>query len=106
MKSLRKFDEDKRIIGTPRYKYFQQMCSEASLFAIKEAKDRGLPITYVENNEVEIDNAVIKLLSDIEFRENLIKKGNILAEKQRNYSYFNEVRYILFDFQKIRKNWL
>jgi len=52
MKSLRKFDEDKRIIGTPRYEYFQRMCSEAGLFAIKEAKDKGLPITYVENNEI------------------------------------------------------
>jgi hypothetical protein len=28
------------------------MCSEAGLFAIKEAKDRGLPITYVENEEI------------------------------------------------------
>ena len=48
----RKFDEDKRIIGTPRYAYFQRMCHEAGLFAIKEAKDRGLPITYVENEEI------------------------------------------------------
>jgi len=52
MKNLRKFDEDQLIIGTPRYEYFQQMCSEAGLFAIKEAKDRGLPITYVENDEI------------------------------------------------------
>jgi len=52
MKSLRKFDEDEQIIGTPRYKYFQQMCTEAGLFAIKEAKDRGLPITYVEDDEI------------------------------------------------------
>jgi len=52
MNNPRKFDEDKQIIGTPRYKYFQQMCNEAGLFAIKEAKDRGLPITYVENNEI------------------------------------------------------
>jgi len=52
MENILKFDEDKLIIGTPRYKYFQQMCNEAGLFAIKEAKDRGLPITYVENNEI------------------------------------------------------
>jgi len=52
MNNPRKFDEDKQIIGTPRYKYFQQMCNEAGLFAIKDAKDRGLPITYVENNEI------------------------------------------------------
>ena len=52
MNNPRKFCEDKRIIGTPRYAYFQRMCSEAGLFAIKEAKDRGLPITYVENDEI------------------------------------------------------
>jgi hypothetical protein len=52
MKDIKKFDEDEQIIGTPRYEYFQQMCREAGLFAIKEAKDKGLPITYVENNEI------------------------------------------------------
>lgn len=52
MNNYRKFSEDKRIIGTPRYIYFQQMCSEAGLFAVKEAKDRGLPITYVENEDI------------------------------------------------------
>ncbi len=52
MKDLKIFDEDEQIIGTPRYEYFQQMCREAGLFAIKEAKDKGLPITYVENDEI------------------------------------------------------
>jgi len=52
MNNHRKFHEDKQIIGTKRYASFQQMCSEAGLFAIKEARDRGLPITYVENNEI------------------------------------------------------
>jgi len=52
MSDPRKFSEDRLIIGTPRYAYFQQMCSEAGLFAIKEARDKGLPITYVENNEI------------------------------------------------------
>ncbi len=52
MNNLRKFSEDKRIIGTPRYAYFQRMCSEAGLFAVKEAKDKGLPITYVEKEEI------------------------------------------------------
>ena len=47
-----KFSENKRIIGTPRYAHFQQMCSDAGLFAIKEAKERGLPITYVEDNNI------------------------------------------------------
>ena len=49
MKNPLKFSEDKRTIGTPRYEPFQQMCNEAGLFAIKEAKDKGLPITYVED---------------------------------------------------------
>ena len=52
MKDLRRFDEDEQIIGTPRYETFQQMCAEAGLFAIKETKDKGLPITYVENEEI------------------------------------------------------
>jgi len=52
MENMLKFDEDEQIIGTPRYKYFQEMCNEAGLFAIKEAKDRGLPITYIENDEI------------------------------------------------------
>ncbi|MCL2442184.1 MAG: hypothetical protein FWD13_01815 [Treponema sp.] len=47
-----KFNEDEQIIGTPQYEVFQRMCTEAGLFAIKEAKDRGLPITYVENEEI------------------------------------------------------
>ena len=51
MHNLRKFSEDKRIIGTPRYAYFQRMCSEAGLFAVRGAKEKGLPITYVENME-------------------------------------------------------
>ena len=52
MNNPKKFSEDKRIIGTPRYAPFRQMCSEAGLFAIKEAKDRGLPVTYVENEDI------------------------------------------------------
>jgi hypothetical protein len=52
MKASMKFSEDKRIIGTPRYASFQRMCNEAGLFAIKEAQDKGLPITYVENEDI------------------------------------------------------
>jgi hypothetical protein len=55
MKNYSKFYEDKRIIGTYRYAYFQQMCSEAGLFAIKEAQDRHLPITYVDNEDIIIE---------------------------------------------------
>jgi len=71
---------------------------------IEQMGDAALPVDAID--PVEIGNAVIKLLSDPEFRESLIRKGNILADKQRNYSYFNEIKKILFDFQKIRKNWL
>lgn len=52
MENYIKFDEDKQIIGTPRFKYFQQMCNEAGLFAIKDAQDRGLPITYVDKLDI------------------------------------------------------
>jgi len=52
MKNQKRFDEDEQTIGTPRFKYFQRMCAEAGLFAIKEAKDLGLPITYVENEDI------------------------------------------------------
>lgn len=48
----KRFSEDEQIIGTPQYFYFQKMCSEAGLFAEKEARDRGLPITYVENENI------------------------------------------------------
>jgi len=57
MKDSRRFSEDKRTIGTPRYASFQRMCNEAGLFAIKEAQDRGLPITYVENEDIIIEYA-------------------------------------------------
>ena len=52
MSDNKRFSEDKRIIGTPRYDSFQRTCSEAGQFAVKEAKDRGLPITYVENENI------------------------------------------------------
>jgi hypothetical protein len=67
MKNPRKFDEDEQIIGTPRYEPFQQMCREAGLFAIKEAKDKGLPITYVENDEIikEYSDGRIEVLGKI-----------------------------------------
>jgi hypothetical protein len=46
------FSEDKRIIGTKRYAQAQKMFSEAGLFAIRDAKERGLPITYVRDNKI------------------------------------------------------
>lgn len=52
MSNFIKFNEDDQIIETPKHKVFQRMCCEAGLFAVKEAKDKGLPITYVENEEI------------------------------------------------------
>jgi hypothetical protein len=44
--------EDNKIIGTARYARFQEICSTAGLLAIKDAKSRGLPITFVRNEEI------------------------------------------------------
>jgi len=52
MNDLKKFSEDDQIIGTPLYFYFQKMCLEAGLFAEKEAKDKGLPLTYVDGENI------------------------------------------------------
>jgi hypothetical protein len=46
------FSEDKPIINTKRYPAFQKLVSEAGLFAVREAKEHGLPITYVENDQI------------------------------------------------------
>jgi hypothetical protein len=46
------FSEDKPIINTKRYAAYQRMVSEAGAFAIYEAKAAGLPIAYVENNQI------------------------------------------------------
>jgi len=71
---------------------------------IEQMGDAALAVNATD--PVEIGNAVIKLLTNHEFRENLISKGNIFAEKQKNYSYINEIIRILSEFQKIRKTWL
>jgi hypothetical protein len=46
------FSEDKLIINTKRYAAYQRMVSEAGAFAIYETKAAGLPVTYVENNQI------------------------------------------------------
>jgi hypothetical protein len=48
----RKSWEDRRIINTKYYAEYQRMVSEAGLFAVRDAKERGLPITYVENDQI------------------------------------------------------
>ena len=90
MKDIRKFSEDKQIIGTPRYAYFQQMCSEAGLFAIKEAKDRGLPITYIKNRE-DLHNISIPLsLTENCIYLTLLKDFIIRIVKMMLYAIFSE----------------
>jgi hypothetical protein len=76
MKDFRRFDEDEQIIGTPRYEAFQNMCNEAGLFAVKETKDRGLPITYVENNEIikEYPDGKTEVLGNIKPKVKVTKK--------------------------------
>jgi glycosyltransferase involved in cell wall biosynthesis len=54
---------------------------------------------------IAIGDAVIRLLFDAEFRNELVRKGNELVEKQKKYNYFVEIANILSDFQKIRKTW-
>jgi len=80
MNNYRKFDEDAQIMGTPRYEYFQRMCTEAGLFAIKDAKDRGLPITYVENEDIikEYPNGRKEVLGKIKPRVKVTQKVYII----------------------------
>ena len=80
MNKPRKFDEDKQIIGTPRYEAFQQMCNEAGLFAIKEAKDKGLPITYVDNENIvkEYADGRIEILGKIKPRVKVTQREFII----------------------------
>lgn len=80
MNNYRKFDEDAQIMGTPRYEYFQRMCTEAGLFAIKDAKDRGLPITYVENEDIikEYSNGRKEVLGKIKPRVKVTQKVYII----------------------------
>jgi hypothetical protein len=44
--------EDKPIIGTKRYEPFQRMCSQAGALAVYEAKQAGLPITSVQDDQI------------------------------------------------------
>ena len=47
-----KFSEDKPVITSKHFAIFQKMFSDAGAFAIREAKERGLPRTYVEDNKI------------------------------------------------------
>jgi glycosyltransferase involved in cell wall biosynthesis len=56
-------------------------------------------------DHIQISDAIMRLLSDNQFRDGLIKKGYILAEKQKTYSYLDRVIAILSEFQRIRRTW-
>jgi glycosyltransferase involved in cell wall biosynthesis len=69
---------------------------------IEQMGDAALAVDAT--NPLDIGNAIIRLLSDKNLRDNLIQAGNKLAEAQKKYVYFNEIYSILFEFQKIRNN--
>jgi len=43
------FNEDKKIIGTKHWAAFQRSCSLAGEFAVAQAKEAGIPISYIED---------------------------------------------------------
>jgi glycosyltransferase involved in cell wall biosynthesis len=71
---------------------------------IEQMEDAAILVDATDH--IQIANAVIKLLSDNYFRSELIEKGKKLAEKQRQYSYLDEIVSILSDFKKMRRLWL
>ncbi|GHV21834.1 hypothetical protein FACS189494_07780 [Spirochaetia bacterium] len=46
------FSEDKPVLKSKHFAEYQEMFSNAGKLAILDAKKRGLPITYVENNKI------------------------------------------------------
>jgi hypothetical protein len=46
-----------RIIGTSRYSYIKNICTAAGRSAINDAKEKRLPITYVSNGDIIIEDA-------------------------------------------------
>ncbi|GHV11954.1 hypothetical protein AGMMS49938_03590 [Fibrobacterales bacterium] len=47
-----KYSDDEQIIGTPRYAEYQRTFSEAGYKAAYRAKKLGLPLTYLEDNQI------------------------------------------------------
>jgi hypothetical protein len=43
------FSEDEKIIGTKRWTAFQRSCSLAGEFAVAQAKEAGIPFSYIED---------------------------------------------------------
>jgi hypothetical protein len=46
------YNDDERIINTPRYEEYQRLFSEAGKLAVAENKRLGIPLSYVENGSV------------------------------------------------------
>jgi glycosyltransferase involved in cell wall biosynthesis len=70
---------------------------------LEQMEDAALPVDATD--PMQIATAVIRLLTDNDLRDNLIRKGRSLAEKWRTYSYCDQIKTILDDFQKQRRLW-
>ena len=46
------YNDDERIINTPRYEEYQRLFSEAGKLAVAENKRLGIPLSYVENDKI------------------------------------------------------
>jgi hypothetical protein len=46
------YNDDDQIINTPRYEEYQRLFSEAGQLATARKKRLGIPISYVENNQI------------------------------------------------------
>jgi hypothetical protein len=46
------FSEDKPVINSKHFAEYQRMFSAAGELAVAQAKRLGLPVTYVENDEI------------------------------------------------------
>jgi hypothetical protein len=60
------------------------MCSEAGAFAVRDAKERGLPVTYVENDQIvkEYIDGRKEILGTVPPRVNVGKKVFIIPESK------------------------
>jgi hypothetical protein len=51
------YNDDDQIINTPRYEEYQRLFSEAGQLAVAENKRLGIPLSYVENDQIIRDYA-------------------------------------------------
>ena len=70
---------------------------------IEQMEGAGLPINAT--NASNIGEAIIKIFQDSKFREDLILNGLKFTNKNKSYSYFNEMKKIINSFYKYYKTW-